>query len=115
MDVAWKDLAEEHRRPILEGDEEFPGVVGFFRSLETKKYKVQVRVFLSRYRGYQTCPTCQGGRLREEARAVLVGERNIEQLSALSVTRWACSSRRGSRRSATRRWWSACARSSCGG
>jgi excinuclease ABC subunit A len=85
MDVAWKDLQEEHRRPILEGDEEFPGVVGFFRSLETKKYKVQVRVFLSRYRGYQTCPTCQGGRLREEARAVRVGERSIEALSALSV------------------------------
>jgi excinuclease ABC subunit A len=85
MDVAWKDLAEEHRRPILEGDEEFPGVVGFFRSLETKKYKVQVRVFLSRYRGYQTCPTCQGGRLRAEARAVRVGERNIEELTAFSV------------------------------
>ena len=60
MDVAWSDLAEEYRRLLLEGDEEFPGVVGFFRSLETKKYKVQVRVFLSRYRGYQVCPTCHG-------------------------------------------------------
>jgi excinuclease ABC subunit A len=86
MDVAWSDLAEEYRRLLLEGDEEFPGVVGFFRSLETKKYKVQVRVFLSRYRGYQVCPTCHGGRLRAEARAVQVGGRNIEELCALSVS-----------------------------
>ena len=54
LDVAWADLSEEHRRAILEGDEEFQGVIGFFRWLETRKYKVQVRVFLSRYRGYQT-------------------------------------------------------------
>ncbi len=86
MDVAWSDLAEEYRRLLLEGDEEFPGVVGFFRSLEAKKYKVQVRVFLSRYRGYQVCPTCHGGRLRAEARAVQVGGRTIEELCALSVS-----------------------------
>jgi excinuclease ABC subunit A len=86
MDVAWSDLAEEYRRLLLEGDEEFPGVVGFFRSLEAKKYKVQVRVFLSRYRGYQVCPTCHGGRLREEARAVQVDGRSIEALCAQSVS-----------------------------
>ena len=52
---------------VLEGDEEFQGVLGFFRWLEAKKYKVQVRVFLSRYRGYQECPACGGSRLRPEA------------------------------------------------
>ena len=67
MDTPWSDLPEEHRRLVLEGDEEFQGVVGFFRWLETKKYKVQVRVFLSRYRGYQVCPACHGARLRPEA------------------------------------------------
>jgi excinuclease ABC subunit A len=85
MDVPWSQLREDQRRLVLEGDEEFQGVVGFFRWLETKKYKVQVRVFLSRYRGYQTCPACHGGRLRPEALRVQVGGLNLQQLCALSV------------------------------
>jgi excinuclease ABC subunit A len=85
MDVAWADLGEDQRRLVLEGDEEFPGVVGFFRSLEAKKYKVQVRVFLSRYRGYLECPACRGSRLRPEALRVRVGGKNIDELCALPV------------------------------
>jgi excinuclease ABC subunit A len=85
LDTAWKNLPEEHRRLVLEGDEEFQGVVGFFRWLETKKYKVQVRVFLSRYRGYQVCPACQGARLRPEALGVRVGGRSIDEVCSLSV------------------------------
>jgi excinuclease ABC subunit A len=85
LDTPWKDLPEEHRRLVLEGDEEFQGVVGFFRWLETKKYKVQVRVFLSRYRGYQVCPACHGARLRPEALGVRVGGRGLDEVCALSV------------------------------
>jgi excinuclease ABC subunit A len=85
MDVAWSELAEEHRRLVLEGDEEFQGVVGFFRWLEGKKYKVQVRVFLSRYRGYQICPHCGGCRLRPEALWVKVGGLSIHEVCTLSV------------------------------
>ncbi|HUG53798.1 MAG TPA: excinuclease ABC subunit UvrA [Vicinamibacteria bacterium] len=85
MDTPWSGLPEEHRRLVLEGDEEFQGVVGFFRWLETKKYKVQVRVFLSRYRGYQVCPACQGTRLRPEALGVHVGGLGIDAVCALSV------------------------------
>ena len=48
---------------------------GFFRQLETKKYKVHVRVFLSRYRGYTECPECRGARLRKEALYVRIGGR----------------------------------------
>ena len=51
---------------------------GFFRWLERKKYKVHVRVFLSRYRGYLTCPDCGGARLRREARDVRVGGATID-------------------------------------
>ncbi|MGE5199383.1 MAG: excinuclease ABC subunit UvrA, partial [Rhodospirillaceae bacterium] len=58
---------------------------GFFRWLERKKYKVHVRVFLSRYRGYLTCPECDGTRLRREARDVRVGERTIDQVCGLTV------------------------------
>jgi len=85
LDVPWADLPEDHRRHILMGDDEFQGVVGFFRWLETKKYKVQVRVFLSRYRGYQTCPECHGSRLRREALRVKVGGLDIDRLCAQSL------------------------------
>jgi excinuclease ABC subunit A len=85
-DAPWRELAEDHRRLVLLGDEEFAGVVGFFRWLETKKYKVQVRVFLSRYRGYQVCPACRGARLRPEALRVFVGGRDIHSLATLPVT-----------------------------
>jgi excinuclease ABC subunit A len=85
LDVAWEDLGEDQRRLVLEGDEDFQGVVGFFRWLETKKYKVQVRVFLSRYRGYQNCPTCKGARLRHEALQVKVAGMSLHETCALSV------------------------------
>ena len=85
LDVSWSALAEEDRRLVLEGDEEFHGVIGFFRWLETRKYKVQVRVFLSRYRGYQVCPDCGGRRLRREALQVKVADRDIDEVCALSV------------------------------
>ena len=61
------------------------GIRGFFRWLERKKYKVHVRVFLSRYRGYLTCPDCGGTRLRREARDVRVGGLTIDRVSALTV------------------------------
>ncbi len=85
LDVPWQDLSEEHRRLIVEGDGSFEGIRGFFRWLERKKYKVHVRVFLSRYRGYLTCPDCGGARLRREARDVHVGGQTIDAVSALTT------------------------------
>jgi excinuclease ABC subunit A len=85
VDRPWSDLDEAHRRAVFEGDEEFQGVLGFFRWLEAKKYKVQVRVFLSRYRGYQECHACGGSRLRPDALRVRVGGRSIQEVCALSV------------------------------
>ncbi len=86
MDIPWKDLNDEEKRFIVEGDgKDYDGIRGFFRWLERKKYKVHVRVFLSRYRGYLTCPDCGGARLRREARDVRVGDRTIDQVSADTV------------------------------
>ena len=73
LDVPWIDLTDEERTFVVEGDGDYEGIRGFFDWLERKKYKVHVRVFLSRYRGYQTCPDCGGARLRREARDVQVG------------------------------------------
>ena len=79
LDVPWAELDEDEKRFVIEGDGgDCEGVKGFFRWLERKKYKVHVRVFLSRYRGYLTCPECNGTRLRREARDVRVGERTID-------------------------------------
>jgi len=83
--VPWSGLSEEHRRQVMEGHDGFRGVAGFFRWLEKKKYKVQVRVFLSRYRGYRVCPDCGGSRLRPESLRVRVGGRSIDEVCRLGV------------------------------
>ncbi len=86
LDVPWKDLTDAERQIVVEGDgKDYDGIRGFFRWLERKKYKVHVRVFLSRYRGYLTCPECGGARLRREARDVRVGGRTIDRVSADTV------------------------------
>ncbi|RZU43541.1 excinuclease ABC subunit UvrA [Edaphobacter modestus] len=85
-DVPWYDLTPEQQSFIQEGSGSFPGIRGFFAALEHKKYKLHVRVFLSKYRGYATCPDCRGQRLRAEARAVLINDKNICEVSALTVT-----------------------------
>jgi excinuclease ABC subunit A len=85
LDVPWSFLDESHRRLVLEGDEDFSGVLGFFRWLEGRKYRVQVRAFLARYRGYQECPACLGARLRPEALRVTLAGRSIRDVSAMPV------------------------------
>jgi excinuclease ABC subunit A len=85
LDVPWADLEDEHRNLILRGEGKFLGVRGFFNHLERKKYKLHVRVFLSRYRGYSLCPECNGSRLRLEARQVKINGRNICEICGLTV------------------------------
>jgi excinuclease ABC subunit A len=97
LDVPWSDLTPKEIAFVMDGDPDtasgggrsgqsaYEGVRGFFRWLERKKYKVHVRVFLSRYRGYLTCPDCHGTRLRREARDVHVGGVTIDKASARTV------------------------------
>ncbi len=89
--VPWYDLTPEQQSFIEEGSDSFPGIRGFFAALERKKYKLHVRVFLSKYRGYALCPDCRGQRLRPEARAVLIAPlsgpaRNICEVAALTIS-----------------------------
>ena len=85
LDRPWFDLTDEQQRLIEEGDGTFSGIRGFFAELDRKKYKLHVRVFLSKFRGYATCPDCRGQRLRAEARAVLLNGRNICESCALTI------------------------------
>jgi excinuclease ABC subunit A len=85
LEVAWQDLTPAQQNYILKGDDKWWGVRGFFDYLERKKYKLHVRVFLSRYRGYSVCPDCGGLRLRQDARQVKVGGKDICQVSSMTV------------------------------
>jgi excinuclease ABC subunit A len=85
LDVAWRDLPEAAREIVLHGKGTFVGVLGFFAQMERKKYKLHVRVMLSKYRGYAECPDCRGQRLRAEARSVRINGFSICQATALTI------------------------------
>ena len=81
-DVAWKDLPSADRDWIIEGDADWSwsstrggwyGVQRFFDWLESRSYKMHVRVLLSRYRSYDECPSCRGARLKPESLLWRVG------------------------------------------
>ncbi len=77
--AAFADLTDEERETV------YDFVRRFFDHLETKKYKLHVRVFLSRYRGYALCPECKGARLRKEALYVRVGGRNLAEVVRMNI------------------------------
>jgi excinuclease ABC subunit A len=85
LDTPWRVLTPEQQAFVLDGHGSFLGVHGFFAYLERKKYKLHVRVMLSKYRGYALCPECKGTRLRAEARAVRLNGQNICEVSALTI------------------------------
>ncbi|MFN8604316.1 MAG: excinuclease ABC subunit UvrA [Candidatus Binatia bacterium] len=95
-DVPYGKLRADERAFVLDGEpsdapgrrrgaHRFPGVRGFFRWMERKRYKTHVRILLARYRGYTPCAACEGRRLRPEALAVRVGGLDIAQLTALPI------------------------------
>jgi excinuclease ABC subunit A len=79
LDVPFRDLSLEERAAVMTGVREF------FEYLETKKYKLHVRVFLSRYRGYTVCPECKGSRLRQEARDIFINGKNIADVCRMTI------------------------------
>jgi len=83
--VPWNELTARERDVVWKGSGEWYGVEGLFRYLEKKRYKVHVRVLLSRYRGYAPCPSCRGARLRSEALAVTLSGRTIADVAALTL------------------------------
>ncbi len=84
MDVPFERLDPEARRAVIDGDGgSWYGVRGFFRWLETRTYRMHIRVLLSRYRGYVVCRTCSGARLNAEALQYRVGGLDIASLYAM--------------------------------
>lgn len=85
VDVPFINLTDRQKELIWQGSDGWRGVLGFFRWLETKKYKLHIRVFLAKYRGYTICPDCRGGRLRREARDVKIGGKSLPEVVSLSI------------------------------
>jgi excinuclease ABC subunit A len=79
------ELEAKHQQLLWDGNSHFTGLNAFFEELESKAFKVQNRVMLSRYRGKTKCGSCQGKRLREEANFVKVGGASITDLVELSL------------------------------
>jgi len=87
LNVPYKSLSKKTRELIFKGNDDFYGLKDFFEEMEKKRYKLHVRVFLSRYRKPVTCRTCNGSRLRPEALAFTVGGLNIAQLAGMSISK----------------------------
>lgn len=78
-------LSDEQKKLLWTGNRYFYGINRFFEHLEEKKYKIQYRVLLSRYRGKTVCPECKGSRLRKEAGYVKISGKTIQELVSLPI------------------------------
>ncbi len=86
VSVPFRHLTPEQVEFVMEGRDEYPGVRGFFRFLEKKKYKLHVRVFMARFRSYFTCTECGGARLRPEALQVKINGASIADLAQMKLS-----------------------------
>ena len=86
-DVPFEDLREDDRNKIVNGSRSYYGIKGFFEWLESKTYRMHVRVFLSRYRAYRTCPACGGSRYQPDTLLYRLHGATIGTLGAWSIER----------------------------
>lgn len=82
----YYQLTDEQKQLLWKGNRYFYGLNRFFEHLEEKKYKIQYRVLLSRYRGKTICPECKGTRLKKETSYVRVAEKTIQELVSLPIS-----------------------------
>lgn len=85
VNIPYRELTEEQKAKVFKGFGSYKGIKKFFAELEEKTYKMHIRILLSRYRGYTTCETCNGARLRKEALQVKIGGKNIHQIVVLQI------------------------------
>ncbi|MBL0712110.1 MAG: excinuclease ABC subunit UvrA, partial [Desulfosarcina sp.] len=84
-DVPFRRLKKARQRAIIDGTSDYYGVRGFFQWLETRSYKMHVRVFLSRYRSYDVCPDCRGTRFKPETLLYRLKGCDIARIYALNI------------------------------
>ena len=79
------ELTEAQKELLWTGNKYFSGLNAFFKHIESKTYKIQYRVMLSRYRGRTACPDCKGSKLRKDAHYVKVADKSIVEISSMSI------------------------------
>lgn len=82
---SYHELTEKEQRLIWTGNKYFQGLDAFFEDLESKTYKIQYRVMLSRFRGRTTCPDCKGTRLRKDASYVKINGKSITDVVLMPI------------------------------
>ncbi len=85
IDTPYKQLSDEYKEVIWNGKDEYDGIYPFFKKIKSKFYKVHMRVFYARYRGYSRCPDCDGYRVRPEALNVKVGDAHVGEVTEMSI------------------------------
>ena len=85
VEAPFKSLPKDQQRFLWEGDKSFDGINDFFEYLEGKRYKLHVRVFLSRYRTPFDCPGCHGSRLKPDALFVKIAGSDIHRTTEQTV------------------------------
>jgi len=85
IDVPYQELDEEVKEILWEGKDEYIGIRPFFDEIKSQSYKVHMRVFYSRYRGYSRCPDCKGYRVRKDALYVKINDKHIGQVSEMTI------------------------------
>ncbi len=83
--VPWNELPKKQQSMIWNGDTKFWGVVGLFEYLETKKYKMHVRVFLSRFKSSFPCKGCDGGRLKKFIDLIRVQDQSMQKIARMTL------------------------------
>jgi len=86
LHTPFSKLTKKQVTLLLEGTRDFCGIRDFFAWLEQKKYKMHIRVFLSKYRGYSLCTVCNGKRLKNQAMNVLINKKNISDICAMTIS-----------------------------
>jgi excinuclease ABC subunit A len=84
-DQPFDSLPQKQQEIVIHGREKWYGIKGFFDWLESRRYRVHVRVYLSKYRSYTNCDVCGGARLKREALYVHMGGKNIAELCEMSM------------------------------
>ncbi len=85
IDIPFRELTKRELDIIMNGYDDYDGINEFFKHVEKKSYKIYYRVLLSRYRGYTTCDTCGGARLRPEALNIKIDGKTIHDVVSMAI------------------------------
>lgn len=85
IDTPYLELTQAQKDWLWKGGGSYIGIEGFFQFLEKNNYKMHYRIYHARFRGYPTCPTCKGYRLRPEALYVQLGEKNLGEVCSMTI------------------------------